>query len=65
MSVQDIEVAMKSLTIDELAHLRDKAVELYHDRWDAQIADDLENGRLDALLDELDKEYDQGKTSPL
>ena len=65
MSVQDIEVAMQSMSISELAELSEKAVELYHARWDEQMADDLESGRLDALLDELDREYDQGKTSPL
>ena len=65
MSVLEIETAMQSLSIDELGKLSEKAVELYHARWDEQIADDLDSGRLDALLDELDNEYDQGKTKPL
>jgi hypothetical protein len=65
MSVIDIEKAMGSMSIEELAMLRDKATELYHARWDEQIAEDLGSGRLDALLDELDAEYEQGKTTPL
>ncbi len=65
MSVLEIETAMQSLSIEELAKLSDKAVELYHARWDAQIEEDLGSGRLDTLLDELDREYDQGKTTPL
>lgn len=64
MSVLEIETAMQSLSIDGFAELSEKAVELYHARWDAQIAEDLGSGRLDALLDELDNEYDQGKTKP-
>ncbi len=28
--------------------------------WDRQIEDDLEDGRLDALLDEVDAEYEAG-----
>ncbi|MEZ0542016.1 hypothetical protein [Fibrella arboris] len=52
MSVQDIELAMQSLSIDELAQVRDKAVALYQARWDAQLVIDMESGRLDAWLDE-------------
>jgi len=33
--------------------------------WDKQIEDDLEAGRLDALLDEVDKEHKAGLGRPL
>ncbi len=65
MSVQDIEIAMQTLSIDELAQLRDKAVELYHARWDAQIEEDAKSGRLDKLIDEARQEIRQGKVSSL
>ena len=33
--------------------------------WDEQIADDLDTGRLDALLAEVDQEYEAGLARPL
>ncbi len=33
--------------------------------WDAQIESDLTAGRLDALLAEVDKEYEAGLAQPL
>jgi len=33
--------------------------------WDKQIEDDLEAGRLDALLAEVDKEYEAELAQPL
>ena len=33
--------------------------------WDDQIADDLDSGRLDALLAEVDEEYELGLARPL
>ncbi len=38
----------------------------YHvQAWDKQIEDDLEAGRLDALLAKVDKEYEAGLAQPL
>ena len=33
--------------------------------WDKQIEHDLESGCLDALLAEVDKEYEAGRAQPL
>ena len=33
--------------------------------WDKQIEDDLDAGRLDALLAEIDAEYEAGLARPL
>lgn len=33
--------------------------------WDKQIADDLDEGRLDALLADVDAEYQAGHARPL
>lgn len=52
MSLQEIEVAMQSLSINELAQVRDKAIALYQARWDEQLAVDMESGRLDAWIDD-------------
>lgn len=37
----------------------------YAQRWDKQIEEDLEAGRLDALLADIDKEYTAGLGQPL
>lgn len=37
----------------------------YAQRWDKQIEEDLEAGRLDALLADVDKEYAAGLGQPL
>lgn len=64
MSVKEIEVAIKQLTAAERSELVAQLVEQHHDDWDKQIADDLESGRLDALLAEVDREYDAGLAKP-
>jgi len=33
--------------------------------WDTQIADDLDDGRLDEVLAQVDAEYEAGKAKPL
>jgi hypothetical protein len=41
-------------------------LETYHAQvWDEQITQDLEAGRLDPLLAEVDKEYEAGLSKPL
>ncbi|HEX4964206.1 MAG TPA: hypothetical protein VF173_25495 [Thermoanaerobaculia bacterium] len=39
--------------------------EHHHQLWDQQIEEDLETGRLDALLAEVDDEYEAGLAQPL
>jgi len=65
MSVTEIEAAIAELPNEDLAELINW-LEIHHARiWDKQIEDDLEAGRLDALLAEVDKEYAAGLASPL
>ena len=65
MSVKEIEATIAGLPAEELAELM-TWLEEYHARtWDKQIEDDLETGRLDALLDEVDREYESGSSRPL
>jgi hypothetical protein len=41
-------------------------LEGYHAQvWDKQIEDDLQAGRLDALLEQVYREYEAGLTEPL
>ena len=65
MSVQEIESAITLLPVHELAELM-TWLAAHHERvWDRQIEDDLETGRLDQLLTEVDREYDAGLAKPL
>jgi predicted nucleotidyltransferase len=65
MSRTEIEVAIKQLPAQEVSALM-AWLERYHAQiWDKQIADDLETGRLDSLLAEVDKEYEMGLAKPL
>lgn len=65
MSVRELEIAITQLSTQELAELI-KWLEEYHaQRWDKQIEEDLEAGRLDALLAEVDREYKAGLSQPL
>ena len=65
MSVKEIEIAVTRLSATDLAELM-AWLENYHAQmWDKQIEEDLETGRLDALLAEVDKEYEVGLGQPL
>lgn len=65
MSVQEIETAAKELPTDELNGLVTRLFDFFHERWDKQIENDLNEGRFDSLFDELENEYKQGLTKPL
>lgn len=58
MSVKEIETAITQLSATELAELMAWLTEYHAQEWDKQIEDDLEAGRLDALLAQVDDEYD-------
>ncbi len=65
MSVKEAEIAITQLSANELVELM-AWLENYHAQmWDKQIEEDLEAGRLDALLAEVDKEYEAGLGQPL
>ncbi|MGI8642146.1 MAG: hypothetical protein ACR2MG_19625 [Pyrinomonadaceae bacterium] len=65
MSIKEIETAITQLPAKEVSELM-SWLERYHAQiWDKQIANDLEAGRLDSLLAEVDKEYEAGLAKPL
>ena len=65
MSITEIEAAIVQLPAEEVDKLI-SWLENYHvEIWDKQIANDLNAGRLDALLDEVDKEIEAGLATPL
>ncbi|MEZ4732361.1 MAG: hypothetical protein R3E79_35050 [Caldilineaceae bacterium] len=65
MSVREIETAITQLPVTELSQLVNWLNEYYAQVWDGQIANDLDAGRLDALLEEIDEEYEAGLAQPL
>lgn len=65
MSVKEIEAAIARLPAKELAELMTWLEEYHAQVWDKQIEDDLEAGRLDTLLSEVDRDYEAGLSRPL
>ncbi len=65
MSIREIEAAITRLTARDLAELMTWLEEHHAQVWDKQIEDDLEAGRLDNLLSEVDDEYEAGLSQPL
>ena len=60
-----MEAAITKLASDDLAELM-SWLENYHAKvWDKQVADDLESGRLDTVLADVDREYEAGLADPL
>jgi hypothetical protein len=65
MSVAEIESAITQLPPQDVAALM-AWLQNYHEQlWDEQIENDLESGRLDDLLAEVDKEHEAGLARPL
>ena len=65
MSVKEIEAAIGQLPAKDVTELLSWLAEHHAEVWDKQIEYDLEAGRLDALLAEVDKEYEAGLAQPL
>ncbi len=65
MSVQEIETAITKLPAEKVTDLLQWLEEYHAEIWDQQIENDLADGKLDALLAEVDAEYEVGLAQPL
>ena len=65
MSIKDIEVAITKLSAKELADLAAWFADYQARVWDEQIEKDLETGKLDRFLTEVESEYKADKMKPL
>ena len=65
MSVNEIEAAIAELSTNDFAELSEWFRAYQEKLWDKQIEDDWEAGRLDAVLAEVDAEYDAELSQPL
>lgn len=61
MSVQEIEKAVTELTPDELTKFADWFAEYHWHAWDRQIEKDVKVGKLDALINQANDEFDAGQ----
>jgi hypothetical protein len=65
MGVEQIEEAITQLPAKELAELVSWLEEYHAQVWDKRIQEDLEAGRLAALLAKVDEEYEAGLAQSL
>lgn len=65
MGIIEIEAAIEQLPDEEVDELMSWLERYRAESWDRQIADDLDAGRLDSLLADVDKEYEAGLATPL
>ena len=65
MSIAEIEAAISELPRGDVDKLMRWLSAHYADLWDKQIAEDLDAGRLDGLLGEVEAEIGAGLATPL
>ena len=65
MSVTEIELAIAQLPLHEVTELADWFEEFLSELWDKQIEEDLRAGRLDALINEANEDFEAGRVKRL
>lgn len=65
MDVKEIEIAIARLTPGQVAELAKWFEEFQAQVWDEQIAQDVAEGRLDALLEQAERDFESGRCEPL
>ncbi len=65
MTVTEIESAIEKLPPNEVSKLSKWLEEFEARIWDKQIERDLQNGKLQNLIEEAEKDYAEGKYQPL
>ena len=63
MTIKEIQREITLLPPTELAELTEWFEEFVAQSWDKQIEEDLEAGRLDALLQQAEQDYEAGRCS--
>ena len=65
MDIKEIESAIAQLPPSKLAELAKWFEEFQAQVWDEQLEQDVKSGRLDALLEQAEQEFEQGQCEPL
>jgi hypothetical protein len=63
--IKEIEAAITQLSIDDVTELLNWLEEFHAQLWDKQIEEDLDAGRLDKLIAEVESDYEVGPVLPL
>jgi hypothetical protein len=65
MDIKEIESAIARLPPSELAELAEWFAEFQAQAWDERLERDVKAGRLDSLLKEAERDFEQGRCEPL
>ncbi len=65
MDIKEIESAIAQLPPSELAELAAWFEEFHAEGWDRQLEQDVKAGRLDALLEQAEQDFERGQCKPL
>ena len=65
VSVEEIENAIRQLSSEDLAQLKQRIADYEWEQWDKQLERDVRAGRLDALAKEALQDLRDGKTTEL
>lgn len=65
MSILEIEDAIRQLPPEKVNELMQWFVKYHAEVWDKEIADDLNSGRLDRLIAEVETEIASDQAEPL
>jgi hypothetical protein len=64
-TVDEIEAAISNLPPQDFARVRDWLLERDNLHWDKQIEEDSASGRLDHLIQEIERDIASGNVKPL
>ena len=65
MNVQEIEATIAELPHDEFWQLMERLNELQNQRWDEEIARDVEAGRFDEIIARGKQDIVEGRSRPI
>lgn len=65
MSIKEIEAVIAQLPQSELEEFTAWFEEFLAQLWDKQIEEDVQAGRLDAILQQVEQEFESGQRQPL
>jgi len=65
MTVEQLEHAVQRLTTEDLSAFSEWFEEFVADRWDAEIEQDVAQGKLDQAAAKADEDFESGRCTPL
>ncbi len=64
-TVQEIEAAIVNLPESEFWKIADRVMALREEAWDRQMDADAKSGKLDALFEQADRDFEAGRVTEL